>query len=158
MANAISILEVDFWKIRMGNSIGYLNKGDTGLFVSGIALLVNVMSHLNFRPNSLTHLIFSRDWTEMYNEGCQTLISMSSLLFPPRNCGIRWLSFWKDTKIQWIMLVHFPFRQICLNLRTVYTQYRKLDLRAPSHCAICDCDLFLLIIGCIGIGDVVIVA
>ena len=30
--------------------------------------------------------------------------------------------------------------------------------KVRSHCAICDCDLFLLMIGCIGGGDVVAVA
>ena len=30
--------------------------------------------------------------------------------------------------------------------------------RARSHCAICDCDLFLLTMGCIGAGDVVALA
>ena len=33
-----------------------------------------------------------------------------------------------------------------------------LNVRARSHCAICDCDLFLLTMGCIGVGDVVTVA
>ena len=36
-----------------------------------------------------------------------------------------------------------------------------LTLKARSHCAIfsdCDCDLFLLIMGCVGVGDVVAVA
>ena len=31
-------------------------------------------------------------------------------------------------------------------------------LRARLHCAICDCDLFLLTMGCTGVGDVVAVA
>ena len=32
------------------------------------------------------------------------------------------------------------------------------NFRARSHCAICDCDLILLILGCIEVGDVVTVA
>ena len=59
MANGISILEVDLSKIRMGNSIGYLNKGGIGLFVNETALLVEVMSYLNFRQNYLTHWLLA---------------------------------------------------------------------------------------------------
>ena len=34
----------------------------------------------------------------------------------------------------------------------------EILVKAHSHCAICDCDLFLFIMGCIGVGDVVAVA
>ena len=33
-----------------------------------------------------------------------------------------------------------------------------IPFRARLHCATCDCDLFLLTMGCIGVGDVVAVA
>ena len=43
--------------------------------------------------------------------------------------------------------------------RNRFTQNLYLStLRVRSHCAICDCDLFLLTMGCIGVGDVVPVA
>ena len=37
-------------------------------------------------------------------------------------------------------------------------QWQMGSIMVCSHCVICDCDLFLRTMGCIGVGDVVAVA